>query len=95
MKQPREKNSVVRDNERGKKKDGGREREEECRFFHAANGKAQHYIQSALIYFSFKFWVGWRGGFFHFSFVPNMFTSSSHQVPIKFPVCSLGSQFVP
>jgi hypothetical protein len=26
--------------------------------------------------------------FFHFSFVPNMFPSSSQWVPIKFPMCS-------
>jgi hypothetical protein len=33
--------------------------------------------------------------FFHFSFVLNMFPSSSQWVPIKFPICSLGSQCVP
>jgi hypothetical protein len=33
--------------------------------------------------------------FFHFPFVPNMFPSSSQWVPIKFPICSLGSQCVP
>jgi len=36
-----------------------------------------------LDFFSFKFWVlgGGGGGFFHFSFVPNMFPSSSQFVP--------------
>ncbi len=33
--------------------------------------------------------------FFHFSFVPNMFPSSSQLVPIKFSICSLSSQCVP
>ncbi len=32
--------------------------------------------------------------FFHFSFVPYMFPSSSQWVPIRFPICSLGSQCV-
>ncbi len=43
--------------------------------------------QSALIYFSFKFWVGGPPGglFFLLSFVPNMFF-------FKFP---MGSQYVP
>jgi hypothetical protein len=33
--------------------------------------------------------------FFHFSFVPNMFIASSQWVPIKFSICSFGSQCVP
>jgi hypothetical protein len=32
--------------------------------------------------------------FFHFLFVPNMFPSSSQWVPIRLPMCSLGSQCV-
>jgi hypothetical protein len=43
------------------------------------------WTQSALIYFSFEFWVGGGEGFFHFSFVPNMFHS-------MFPS---GSQYFP
>jgi hypothetical protein len=35
-----------------------------------------------LDFFSFEFWVGVRGkDFFHFSFVPNMFLSSSQCIP--------------
>jgi len=46
--------------------------------------------QSALIFFSLKFWVlegGVGGGedFFHFSFVLNMFPSSSQWFPSVFP----------
>ncbi len=48
-----------------------------------------------LDFFSFKFfleergWWGWWGDFFFsFSFVPNMFPSSSQWVPITFPKCS-------
>jgi hypothetical protein len=42
-------------------------------------------------------WEGWVGGrgeedFFHFSFVPKMFLSNSQWVPIRFPICLLGSQ---
>jgi hypothetical protein len=40
-----------------------------------------------LDFFPFKFWI-WGGGgrtFFHFSFVPNMFPSSSQWVPNVFP----------
>ncbi len=48
-----------------------------------------------LDFFSFKFWVGVGEGFFHFSFVPNMFPSSSQWVLIRFSICSLGSQCVP
>jgi hypothetical protein len=40
--------------------------------------------QSALI-FSFKFWGAAGEDFFHFSFVPIMFLSSSHWVPNVFP----------
>ncbi len=45
--------------------------------------------QSALIFFSFKFWGGGRRTF-SFSFVPNMFPWGYH----KFPMCSVGSQCV-
>ncbi len=39
-------------------------------------------IQSALIFFSFKFWVGkGEGEFFFIFFVPNMFLSNSQCVP--------------
>jgi hypothetical protein len=45
------------------------------------------YTQSALILFFFKFWVGAKEGFFHFSFLPNMFLSSFQWVPIMFSIC--------
>ncbi len=48
-----------------------------------------------LDFFPFKFWVGVGEDFFHFSFVPNKFPSSSQWVPIRFPICSQGSQCVP
>jgi len=38
-----------------------------------------------LDFFSFNFWVGLEDFFFLFSFVPNMFPSSSHQVPNVYP----------
>ncbi len=38
--------------------------------------------------------LGGRGGFFSFFFVPNMFFTSSQWVPIRFSLCSLGSQCV-
>ncbi len=51
--------------------------------------------QSALIFFLLSFGWGWQRIFFHFSFVPNMFLSSSQWVPIRLPICSQGSQCVP
>ncbi len=41
--------------------------------------------------FKFFFGAGWGGGGKIFSFVPNMFPSSSQWVPIRFPKCSVGS----
>ncbi len=46
-------------------------------------------IQSALFFFLIlKFWVGGGGGFYSFSFVPNMFLSNYEWVPIRFSICS-------
>jgi hypothetical protein len=55
---------------------------------HAANGKTEACTQGALNFFSFKFWVGVREEFFHFSFLPNMFPLCSLQVPNGFPSSS-------
>jgi hypothetical protein len=44
-----------------------------------------------LAFYFFNFGFGGRGGFFLFSFVPNMFPSSSQWVPNmfpRFPMCS-------
>jgi hypothetical protein len=54
--------------------------------------------QSALIFKILSFvWVG--GGFFTFflcsQHVPFKFPMASHQAPMGFPICSLGSQCVP
>ncbi len=38
-----------------------------------------------IVFFSLKVLGGGGGGFFHFAFVPNMFPSSSHEVPNMFP----------
>ncbi len=61
--------------------------------FHAANGKAQH----ALIFFLLS--LGWGHGgewiFFLFSFVSNMFPSSSQWVPNMFPRFPIAPRFNP
>ncbi len=47
---------------------------------------------SQLVFFQCFFTWGWGEDIFHFSFVPNVFLSSSQWVPIKLPICSLCRQ---
>ncbi len=61
-------------------------------FLQPMGRRSMHSKCLVFFFFSFKFWVRWGGGvgmtkmiFCHFSFVPNMFPSSS----------PMGSQYIP
>jgi hypothetical protein len=49
--------------------------------------RAQHALKVPQ-FFSLSFGVGVGEDSFHYSFVPNMFPSSSQWEPIRFPMCS-------